>query len=312
MTQDFGAQRAEAVASAWLLERQVTVRFQISRASEEEILSRLEEDGVSAERVDMRALLQEACSISGENAGIFRQALNNLDSSDTGNDLPALWKTLPVCFRLPLSGNLASLRAFQEGLITAQDPAAALAAWASGASAGDFVIDICAAPGGKSMALSDLLHQDVRIEARDLSLQKTELIDENIKRCGFSNSIHTRVMDALIQDEDSFSRADVLIADLPCSGLGIAGRKPDIKRNLKPYSFQELLGLQRDILTAAAPYVRPHGKLLYATCTLTPEENEETAAFAAQNLGFHLLGMLRLWPGKTHDGFFMALLERKH
>ena len=332
LAQEFGAQRAEAVAAAWLCARPVTVRFHTARKTEREILELLAEDGVKAERIDMLELLREACNTSGEQAGIFQKVLDRLSPaaekrkpkkgpakkteplplSEAEKHWPELWESLPVCYRLSETGNLAALRAFQEGLITAQDPAAALAAWASGAPKGGFLIDVCAAPGGKSLELADLLGHQVQIEARDVSEQKVRLIAENIERCGLGDCMHTRVLDALTQDEDSFSRADVLICDLPCSGLGIVGRKPDIKRNLKPYSFNELVGLQRDILTQVSPYVCPRGKLLYATCTLSPEENEETALWAAQSLGFRLLGMLRLWPGKAHDGFFMALLERKH
>ena len=112
-------------------------------------------------------------------------------------------------------------------------------------------------------------------------------------------------------DEESYYRADILMADLPCSGLGIAARKPDIKLNVEPYSITELCHLQRDILKVVSRYVKPGGKLVYSTCTLTPEEDEENAAWAAEELGFTLKKEVKVFPGADRDGFYAALLEKK-
>ena len=175
----------------------------------------------------------------------------------------------------------------------------------------DIIIDVCAAPGGKSLALSDLMNGNGRIEARDVSSQKVRLINDNIKRCGFDN-IKTQILDALKHDEESLYRADIVIADLPCSGLGVIAKKPDIKLNLKPYSVEELRDMQRDILENVSRYVKPKGRLIYSTCTVSKEENEQNAAWIADELGFKLVSSNRLMPSTDNDGFYIAVFEKKY
>ena len=160
---------------------------------------------------------------------------------------------------------------------------------------------------------------------RDVSARKTALIEENIKRSGFAN-MKAVVMDALVFDEASFEKADVLI--LPCSGLGIIGRKPDIKYRMTLKGIEELAGLQREILSVVWQYVKPGGTLVYSTCTISRKENEENAAWFAENYPFRPVniegrfgnhiqsetmkgGTLQLLPGiDPGDGFFLAVFER--
>ncbi|MBQ0100071.1 MAG: 16S rRNA (cytosine(967)-C(5))-methyltransferase, partial [Lachnospiraceae bacterium] len=123
--------------------------------------------------------------------------------------------------------------------------------------------------------------------------------------CGFT-SIHTKVCDALREDKSWIGRADIVIADLPCSGLGVVAKKPDIKKNLTPESITELAELQREMLKIAVKYVRPGGKLIYSTCTITKEENEQNAYRAAEELGLKPYEMKRIMPDLHHDGFFIA------
>ena len=167
------------------------------------------------------------------------------------------------------------MEAFYEGLITVQDPSSALAAHLAGIKAGDTVLDICSAPGGKTLHAADLLKGTGRVEARDLTEYKISLVEQNLFRCGFAN-VETRVWDARIFDPEMEEKVDVVLADLPCSGLGIIGKKPDIKLRLKKEDLGELASLQREILSAASRYVKPGGTLLYSTCTVDRAENEKT------------------------------------
>ena len=299
---EFGAERTEQICTAWLLERPVTVRLNTSLQDAAHILESLREEGAEPEPVDAAQLILSgrSCVLEPEETG----------SGRNGSSLP---QALPVLARLKHVTGVTRLKAFQQGWIQVQDAAASLSAALADPKCGDYCIDVCAAPGGKSLQLADRLLQlgGGLVEARDVSAEKVRLIEENRKRCGFQN-LHCRLLDALTEDEESYCRADIVLADLPCSGLGIAGRKPDIKLNLKPYSIQELLVLQRDILTMVSRYVKPRGKLVYSTCTLTREENEEMARWAAQSLGFRLRDELRLWPSQKHDGFYVAVLERKY
>ena len=192
---------------------------------------------------------------------------------------------------------------------------------------GQYCIDVCAAPGGKSLHMAELLGTDGFVDARDISQAKVNLITENIRRSGFSN-IRARVMDAQVPDRESEEKADIVLADLPCSGLGIIGRKPDIKYRASLQSVEALAGLQREILSVVWRYVKPGGTLVYSTCTVSRKENEENAAWLAGNFPLRPVnieerldrklwsetmkqGYIQLLPGSyPGDGFFLAVFER--
>ena len=119
-------------------------------------------------------------------------------------------------------------------------------------------------------------------------------------------------MDATVLDSASIEKADVVIADLPCSGLGVIGRKPDIKYRVQPQDLEEIAQLQKKILKVVYQYVKPGGTLLYSTCTLNKKENEENVAFIKEHLPFELEETKELLPGKGDtDGFYMARFKRK-
>lgn len=190
------------------------------------------------------------------------------------------------------------------------------------------ILDLCAAPGGKTTHFAQLLGDTVELESRDLSQKKVDLIDENVKRLGLSN-VKTMVWDALIPDADKKEWADMVIADLPCSGLGIMSKKNDIKYHISEDQLLELCNLQRTILTNAASYVKPGGLLLYSTCTINPEENMENAKWFLQHFPFEAVDikenvpqqlkeyviddhMLQLLPGDVQcDGFFIAKFRKE-
>lgn len=223
---------------------------------------------------------------------------------------------------------LESLEAFQNGWIQVQDLSSVLAGDAAAPKTGDYVIDVCAAPGGKSLHVADMLKGTGMVEARDLTWQKVELIQENIQRTGFDN-IRARQQDALELDEESIEQADMVLADLPCSGLGIIGKKPDIKIHMTPEKLESLVTLQRDILSVVWQYVKPGGTLVYSTCTIHKEENQDNVAWLLQHFPLEPVditgrfgpqiqdaslkeGWMQFLPGKHPcDGFFVAVLRRK-
>lgn len=222
---------------------------------------------------------------------------------------------------------LESLDAFRKGWIQVQDLSSSLAGDAAGIKAGDYIIDVCGAPGGKSLHGAELLEGTGMVESRDISDSKVALIEENIVRTGFTN-ITARVMNALVYDEESEKKADVLMADLPCSGLGIIGRKPDIKYNMTPEKMEELALLQREILSVVYRYVKPGGTLVYSTCTINSRENEENVRWFLEHFPFSPVniegrlgeklrsgtmkdGYIKLLPGiHPCDGFFIAVMKR--
>lgn len=222
---------------------------------------------------------------------------------------------------------LETLEAFQKGWIQPQDLSSAMAARAARPQEGDYCIDVCGAPGGKSLHLAELLKGTGLVEVRDVSPHKAGLIEENIRRLGYSN-IRARVMDARVMDEASAEKADVVLADLPCSGLGVLGRKPDIKLSMTPKAMGALAELQREILSVVWRYVKPQGRLIYSTCTISRKENQENAAWFVKNFPFEPMnlegrlgekvkedtlkkGYVQLLPGiHPCDGFFLAAFRR--
>ena len=185
---------------------------------------------------------------------------------------------------------LEGLNAFSNGWIQVQDMSSSLVGLTASPKENSYIIDVCGAPGGKSLHLADMMKGTGFVDVRDLSPQKIELIEENIERTGFSN-IHTKVWDALERDESVLGKADILIADLPCSGLGIIGRKPDIKYNTTAESVESLAALQREILSVVQEYVKPGGLLVYSTCTVAAQENQENARWFQEHFPFSLVSL---------------------
>lgn len=191
---------------------------------------------------------------------------------------------LPYAYRLSGYNFLEGMKTFQKGWFQVQDVSSMLAVEAANIRPGMFVLDICAAPGGKSLLAADLLQETGMVLARDLTGQKVEKIEENIERLGYGN-MRAECWDALVLDPALSGRADVVIADLPCSGLGITGHKNDIKYRVTEESVQELARLQRNILSVAWQYVKPGGTLVFSTCTVTEEENNENREWIPANTG---------------------------
>ena len=176
--------------------------------------------------------------------------------------------------------DISQIPAFLNGNICIQDISSMLVCAVAGIKKCDTVLDLCAAPGGKSMHAADIA-TDGRVVSCDVSERKTALIDENIQRCGFTN-VTTRINDASVYNEDLDQAFDVVLADVPCSGLGVMGRKNDIKYNITPEAIADLSALQKKILKNAALYVKPGGTLMFSTCTCTHAENEDNVRFLTE------------------------------
>lgn len=228
------------------------------------------------------------------------------------------------CLILSGIGNLEHLDAFREGLFYVQDPASKLSVLCAGLQPGMQVLDCCAAPGGKSFAAAIAMEGRGSIVSCDIYPHKAELIAKGAERLGLG-CINAQCRDASIKVPEWKERFDAVIADVPCSGLGIIRKKPDIRyKNLK--ELEALPALQRSILENQAKHVAPGGVLMYSTCTVLPRENEDVVnAFLAEHPEFspeplplpeifpkNDTGMLTLIPGEYDtDGFFICRLRRK-
>lgn len=231
---------------------------------------------------------------------------------------------LPDCLLLQGTGNLEQSAAFQRGWFYVQDAAAKLAVLAADPRPGMEVLDACAAPGGKSFAAAIAMGNQGRVISCDIHPHKQILLQRGAERLGLP-IIQPEVLDGKDCKEDFLNRFDLVIADVPCSGLGIIRKKPDI-RYKDPEPLAGLPKVQSAILENVSRYVRPGGVLLYATCTLLERENEEImAAFLEKRKDFTLEkfqlpgpfglcadGMLTCWPHRHGtDGFFFAKLRRR-
>ncbi len=287
-TDCYGKENTEKMFQWFLEEQPLTVRVCKNRLTPEEFARRMEIQGVTAIQ---NPLVSEAFTLKGFDY-------------------------------------LGALEEFREGLCTVQDVSSMLVAKAAGVKPTDRVIDVCAAPGGKSIQISELLTDGGQVISRDLTDAKIALIEENIQRMG-AEHITAECQDALIFRAEDKETADVVIADLPCSGLGVIGRKADIKYRMSREDMKALAKLQREILSVVQAYIKPGGCLIYSTCTVNPEENVENVRWFQKNFSFEpeslaeLLpegiysdtmeqGYIQLMPGEYGtDGFFIARFRRR-
>ena len=270
---DYGKEAAIEVLEAFIKEQPLTIRTNLNRITPEELERRLVEEGVTVKKLGMEDL-SYAFLISGFDY------LNGLSS-------------------------------FREGLFYVQDVSSMMVAEWAAPKQGDYIIDVCAAPGGKSTHIAEKLSGTGMVEARDLTEYKIGLIEENIARHACINMKAVQ-MDATVYDEASKEKADIVIADLPCSGLGVLRKKTDIKYKMTPEKMASLVELQREMLHTICNYVKKEGILLYSTCTINRGENEENVKWFLENhKEFELLSQQQMFPREEFgDGFFLAKLKR--
>lgn len=201
---------------------------------------------------------------------------------------------LPSVFTVENTESVNNLPGFAEGSFTVQDVSSVLAVLASDIKAGDFVMDICAAPGGKSMLAAE---KAGKVLARDVSEMKTSLIEENLERMQLDNVV-VQVFDATEKDEAFVEKADVLIMDVPCSGLGVMGKKRDIKYHASMEGLESITALQKQIVEQSWQYVKPGGILLYSTCTINCAENEDMVQWITEQFPFEPESLEKVLPEK--------------
>ncbi|MEO2074997.1 MAG: 16S rRNA (cytosine(967)-C(5))-methyltransferase RsmB [Bacillus sp. (in: firmicutes)] len=228
-----------------------------------------------------------------------------------------------------LKGNLASTIPFNYGLFTIQDESSMLATYALGVKPNEFVLDACAAPGGKSTHIAEKMNNTGEVISVDLHQHKVRLINDNARRLGLEN-IKTSVSDSRhLQDKFKNVQFDRILLDAPCSGLGVMRRKPDMKYTKTEKDLERLSEIQQELLKSVTPLLKKGGTLVYSTCTVDKEENENTVKrFLEFNLDFvpdpsfkermpeavqpFITGYdLQVFPQDFgSDGFYIAVLKK--
>lgn len=271
-TREYGIEKAEQIFREFQNENIITIRTNLSKINPQQLKEKLTGEGVAVREVEG---LKYAFVISGFDY-------------------------------------INSLKSFQDGLFYIQDISSMMVAETAKTQKDSYVIDVCAAPGGKSTHMAEILDGTGMVEARDLTENKVFLIEDNIARHGLNNMKAVQ-MDATVFDADSVEKADILICDLPCSGLGVIGRKKDIRYKMTEESVEALAKLQRDILDTVHTYVKKGGILIYSTCTIDKMENEDNVRwFVNKYPEFDIEYEKQMFPGEIgNDGFFIARLRRK-
>lgn len=275
----------ESILASSLKEKETTIRCNLSKVTPKELEEMLQKDGITTEKS----------------------------------------RYLDYAFTIKNFDYLEKMEAFTQGYFTVQDVSSMLVCEIAEIRRDSFVVDVCAAPGGKALHAAQTA---LKVTARDLTDYKINLIKENIQRLGFSN-VETKVWDATRLDDDAVGKADVVIADLPCSGLGVIGKKPDIKYKLTQNQHNELVQLQRKILEVVQNYVKKGGVLIFSTCTINPEENQGNRGWFLKNFPFQAENLDPFLPVQLHgettkdgylqllqgihdtDGFFLSKFRRK-
>lgn len=216
----------------------------------------------------------------------------------------------PSILKISGFGDVSALDEYKDGLITPQGLCSYLAAKTLGASDGDFVIDLCAAPGGKTAAIAEMCGDKAEIHSFDLYEHKVTLIENNCKRLGVKN-VSAKVSDSSVYMPEYNGKADKVLADVPCSGLGIIHKKPDIKWNRNESDFKDLCSVQERIFKNASAYLKSGGTMVYSTCTINKNENEKIAVRLAEENGMKVISSKTFLPSEDYDGFYICKLIKE-
>lgn len=268
---EYGIEKTKQMAESLLQERPLSVRINLNQTTKQRLLAKLKTEGVDV----------------------------------------AESRELPYALYLSNYDYLNRLQSFLDGDFYVQNVSSMMVAKMAEPQKGDVILDVCAAPGGKSIHLAELLEGSGEVIARDLTPYKVQKIQDNIARCHVTN-MRAECADARVFDKQLENRADIVIADLPCSGLGVIGRKKDIKYKMTPEKEEELVRLQREILTVVPKYLKAGGKLIYSTCTVHRAENEENVKWLLeQEPSLKMECMEQIFPDESgRDGFFIARLRK--
>lgn len=234
--------------------------------------------------------------------------------------------TLEEFIILKKAKNIEKLDIFKQGLFTIQDEAAGLAAKTLGVLPNDRVLDACSAPGGKTTYLAEIMKNKGEIIAWDIHEHRTKLVQDTAKRLGIS-IIETQVKDASVFNPEYIEKFDKILLDVPCLGIGVLKRKPDIKWSRNKEDIDKITQLQKNILENCSKYLKKNGFLVYSTCSILRQENIDIIEwFLKKNPNFKITTInledfykqyyrndeyIQVYQNSKSDGFFICKLTKK-
>ena len=204
--------------------------------------------------------------------------------------------------------NLENFEEFQQGLFTVQNISAGLTALLLEPKKGEYILDACSAPGGKTTYIAELMENEGKIDAWDIYEHRLDLIEDNCKRLGVT-IVNTKIQDATKPTEDK--KYDKILLDVPCMGIGVINRKPDIKWQRSAEDIINITKTQIDILENCSKLLKDGGTLVYSTCSILKEENENIIEqFLKNHSNFKKEKILEIVPNEEYDGFFICKLKK--
>ncbi len=224
--------------------------------------------------------------------------------------------------------NIENLKEFKDGYFIVQDEAAGLTAKILNPKKGEYILDACSAPGGKTTFIAELMGNNGKIEAWDIYEHRLNLVNENTERLGI-DIVETKIQDATILNENYIEKFDKILLDVPCLGIGVLKRKPDIKWTKTQEDIEEITKIQLQILNNCVKYLKKGGELVYSTCSIFESENIEVIdEFLKANCNFEIMNeeikeeqyfqkyvrndkYLQVYQNKDTDGFFIVKLKKK-
>ena len=209
--------------------------------------------------------------------------------------------------------DIENLEEFKQGYFTVQDISAGQTAKILNPQPGELVLDACSAPGGKTTYMAELMKNKGKIEAWDIHEHRTKLVQQNAQRLGIK-IIETKVKDASVYDENLKGKFDKILLDVPCLGIGVIKRKPDIKWQRKPEDIEAIIAIQKKILDNCSKYLKENGTIVYSTCSILKEENKDIVdGFLKENKEYYIKPeeTLNILPNEEKDGFFICKIYRK-
>lgn len=209
--------------------------------------------------------------------------------------------------------NIENVEEFKQGYFTIQDISAGQTAKILNPQPGELVLDACSAPGGKTTYMAELMKNKGKIEAWDIHEHRTKLVEKNAQRLGI-DIIETKVKDASLYDESLKEKFNKILLDVPCLGIGVIKRKPDIKWQRKPEDIEKITEIQKKILNNCSKYLKKDGAMVYSTCSILKEENQDVVdEFLKENSGFYIESneVHNILPNQEKDGFFICKIYKK-
>ena len=277
------AQQVEEICKNSNLKPKVTIRINTLKTNKEEMIKKLKNKNIEYQEIKETNNTQE------------------IEKENTENFL-ILEKTK----------NIENLPEFKEGLFTIQDISAGLTAKMLQPKPGEYILDACSAPGGKTTYIAELMKNQGKIEAWDIHEHRTKLVEQNAQRLGIE-IIQTKVKDASIYDEKYNEKFDKILLDVPCLGIGVIKRKPDIKWQRHQEDIETITNIQKKILENCSKYLKKNGTLVYSTCSILKEENEDVIQqFLDKNNEYYIKPeeTLNILPNKEKDGFFICKIHK--